>query len=246
MPSQVIHHYYHPATIDFVSVQTGIGPVPDSAQLDFATSSEATIQWITALYGQRSHKPVVNLEGVYDEAYQYRSGPDRIDMARRAAYLSFFSGACGYTSSTYGVWSWGKRLGWGIRTDAVPLKEAIARPYATYLQHLSRFLAGIDWWRLEPCHELIKNQPTDWARKMVLAKTPDSDLAVTYLPDNDRIVVDMSAFPQAMNAVWFDPVQDLWLRSSNHVGRSPRTVFGRPQNLKDALLVLTKADSMIP
>jgi len=43
-------------------------------------------------------------------------------------------------------------------------------------------------------------------RRMVLAKTAAGDLAVAYLPDNEAIEIDVSAFPAPLGGRWFDPV----------------------------------------
>jgi hypothetical protein len=75
------------------------------------------------------------------------------------------------------------------------------------MQYLHEFLAALEWWRLEPAHELIRNQPTNIIRRMVLAKSAAGDLAVAYLLDNEAIEVDLSVFPASLTARWFDPVQ---------------------------------------
>ena len=75
------------------------------------------------------------------------------------------------------------------------------------MQYLHDFLAGIAWWRLEPAHELVRQQPDDVTRRMVLAKTAAGDLAVAYLPDNEAIEVDLAVFPAPLAARWFDPVR---------------------------------------
>jgi len=80
------------------------------------------------------------------------------------------------------------------------------------MQYLHDFLAAIDWWRLEPAHELIRNQPNDVTRRMVLAKSVAGDLAVAYLPDNEAVEVDMSKFPAPVTARWFDPVRGQYTR----------------------------------
>jgi hypothetical protein len=87
---------------------------------------------------------------------------------------------------------WGKALQWES---------------AFQMQYLHDFLATIDWWRLEPAHEWIRNQPADVTRRMVLAKTAAGDLAVAYLPDNEAVEVDMSRFPAPVTVRWFDPVR---------------------------------------
>jgi Putative collagen-binding domain of a collagenase len=74
------------------------------------------------------------------------------------------------------------------------------------MQFLHDFLAGIEWWRLTPAHDLILNQPDDVTRRMVLARTAKGDLAVAYLPNNDAIEIDTSVFRASLAARWFDPV----------------------------------------
>ena len=86
-------------------------------------------------------------------------------------------------------------------------KKALQWDSAFQMQYLHDFLAAIEWWRLEPAHDLIRNQPDDVTRRMVLAKTAAGDLAVAYLPNNEAIEIDVSAFPAPLNGRWFDPVQ---------------------------------------
>ena len=86
-------------------------------------------------------------------------------------------------------------------------KKALQWDSAFQMQYLRDFLAAIEWWRLEPAHELVRNQPDDITRRMVLAKTAAGDLAVAYLPDNEAIEVDLSPFPVPLAARWFDPVR---------------------------------------
>ena len=75
------------------------------------------------------------------------------------------------------------------------------------MQYLHDFLAAIEWWRLEPAPELIRNQPEAWARRMVLARLPGRDHAIAYLPDNEAIEVDLSTFSGPLVVRWFDPVR---------------------------------------
>jgi hypothetical protein len=44
-------------------------------------------------------------------------------------------------------------------------------------------------------------------RRMVFAKVAGRDFAVAYLPDNDGIEVDLSAFSKPVAARWFDPAR---------------------------------------
>lgn len=46
------------------------------------------------------------------------------------------------------------------------------------MQYLRDFLAKLEWWRLEPAHNLIRTQPEDVPRRMALAKASDGKGAV--------------------------------------------------------------------
>jgi len=96
------------------------------------------------------------------------------------------------------------------------------------MQHLHGFLAAIEWWRLEPAHELIRNQPKDVTRRMVLAKSAAGDLAVAYLPDNDVIEIDLSSFQTPLVARWFDPVKGRFTSVPGKVENRGAQNFARP------------------
>ena len=170
----------------------------------------AAIEWPLALYHREPRKPVLNLEGPYDsvglqtaDAVKYgQPYPKR--LPRSVGYLGFLSGALGYTGGCGGVWNWGTPV--NEATGGWDLQTAINAPSSTEMMYLSEFFARLDWWRLEPAHELIRNQPDDVTRRMVLARSAAGDLAVAYLPNNEAIEIDVSVFPAALAARWFDPV----------------------------------------
>jgi hypothetical protein len=85
-------------------------------------------------------------------------------------------------------------------------KKALQGDSAFQMQYLHDFLAALEWWRLEPAHDLIRHQPQDVTRRMVLAKTAAGDLAVAYLPNKEAIEINVSAFPAPLGGRWFDPV----------------------------------------
>jgi hypothetical protein len=195
--------YYDQPYLDLAGVQTGHNGGRRQRCAHHA------IEWNLHLWRHEPHKPVINLEAMYDA--QGEKGWQAVD-ARSLAWRSFLSGAAGYT---YGagdlppkcpqgggaIWMWvtdpGKYDYW---------KKALQWESAFQMQYLHDFLAGIDWWRLEPAHDFIKNQPEEVTRRMVLAKTAAGDLVVAYLPENDAIEIDMSVLPAPLAARWFDPV----------------------------------------
>ncbi len=207
--------YYDRPYLDIAGVQTGHNGG------NRQRCAQHAIEWILHAYRHEPHKPVINLEAMYDG--QGEHGWQAVD-ARSLAWRSWLSGAKGYTygagdtppkcpQGSGGVWKW-------VTDREKPdfWEQAIAWESSTQMRYLHDFLAGIEWWKLEPAHELIGNQPNEVTRRMVLARIPGRDFAVAYLPDNDEIEVDLSAFSAPVAASWFDPVRG---RSVPLTGRLP-------------------------
>jgi hypothetical protein len=206
--------YYDQPYLDIAGVQTGHNGG------NRTRCAHHAIHWSLHAYRHEPHKPVINLEAMYDA--QGERGWQAVD-ARGLGWRSWLSGTMGYTygagdlppkvpKGSGAIWKW--------VTDPQKYdywEKAIQWESATQMQHLHDFLAAIDWWRLEPAHELVRNQPDDVARRMVLAKTAAGDLAVAYLPDNDAIEVDVSAFPAPLAARWFDPVRGRYTSTAGNV-----------------------------
>ena len=200
--------YYDEPYLDFVGVQTG----HNGGHLDWC--AHHAIEWNLHLYRHEPHKPVINLEAMYDA--QGRNDWRAID-ARSLAWRTWLSGAMGYT---YGAGDLppkvprGNGAVWKWVTDSEQYdywEKALHWESAFQMQYLHDFLALIEWWRLEPAHPLIRNQPGDILHRMVLAKTVSGDMAVAYLPDNEAIEIEMSSFPTPIGVRWFDPVKGRYI-----------------------------------
>ena len=135
--------YYDQPYLDFCGCQSGHNNGNRS------TCAANAINWNLALYNRTPHKPVINLEAFYDVngttsglvAKETGTAKD----ARSLGYLSWLSGALGYTYGAYGIWNW--------KTDpaqAYYWTNALAYPSSTQMLHLHDFFMGLDWWRLEP------------------------------------------------------------------------------------------------
>lgn len=203
--------YYDEPYLDFVGVQTG----HNGGHLDWC--AHHAIEWNLHLYRHEPHKPVVNLEAMYDA--QGTNDWRAVD-ARSLAWRTFLSGAIGYT---YGAGDMppkvpqGNGAIWRWVTDPEKYdywQKALQWDSAVQMKHLHDFLGRLEWWRLEPAHNLIRNQPDDIIRRMVLAKTATGDLGVAYLPHNDAIELDTSGFLSPLRARWFDPVRGRYISVS--------------------------------
>lgn len=194
--------YYDQPYLDIAAVQTG----HNAGRLDWC--AHHAIEWVQHLYNHEPHKPVINLEAMYDA--QGERDWRAVD-ARGLGWRSWLSGAMGYTYGAGDLPPKVPRGGgaiWMWVTDPDKYdywKKALQWDSAFQMQHLHSFLAAIEWWRLEPGHHLILNQPDDVKRRRVLAKTSKGDLAVAYLPDDGVLELDASVFTSPLRARWFDP-----------------------------------------
>lgn len=206
--------YYNQPYLDIAGVQSG----HNRGHRERCAFQSAA--WMLHAYRHEPHKPVINLEAMYDglgeKAWQ------AVD-ARSAAWRSWFSGAKGYTygggekspkatNGHGGIWSW-------VTDPQQPdfWEKALQWESAFQMQHLRDFLAAIEWWRLEPAPELIRNQPEPQTQRMVLARSPQRETAFAYLPDNEAIEVDLSGFTVPLAVRWFDPVRGRFAPESSSV-----------------------------
>ena len=217
--------YYDQPYLDFVGVQTG----HNAGHLDWC--AHHAIQWNLALYGYEPHKPVINLEAMYDA--QGTHGWRALD-ARSLAWRTWLSGAAGYTygagetpphtpDGNGGIWKW---VTDPDRTDY--WKKAMQWDSGYQMQYLRDFIGSVEWWRLEPAHDLIRNQPDDVVRRIVLARSAIGDLAVAYLPDNEGIEIDMSTFPAPLMVRWFDPVKGRYTSVAEAIASKGTHRFAAP------------------
>ncbi len=196
--------YYDQSYLDIAGVQSGHN------RGNRGRCAQQASEWILHAYRHEPHKPVINLEAMYDG--QGEKAWQAVD-ARSAGWRSWLSGGKGYTYGAGetsskrpegggGLWKW--------VTDPKQYdhwEKVLQWESASQMQYLHDFLAAIEWWRLEPAPELIRRQPEDGTRRMALARSPGCDYAVAYLPDNEAIEVDLSTFSVPLTTRWFDPVR---------------------------------------
>lgn len=230
-------NYYDQPYLDFAGVQSG----HNGGHLDWC--AHHAIEWNLYLYRHEPHKPVINLEAMYDG--QGASGWRAVD-ARSLGWRTWLSGAMGYTygagetpphspGGDGGIWKW-------VTNPDKPdyWRKALQWDSARQMQHLHDFLAALEWWRLEPAHHLIRNQPEDVTRRIVLARTAAGDFAVAYLPDNEVVEIDVSAFPGPLAARWFDPVRGVYSAASERINNQGTHRFTPPAK-SDWVLLLQRS-----
>ncbi len=232
--------YYGKPFVDFAGLQSGRGkPDPPAAE----RCAQMVIQRCLALYGRNPWKPLVNLEARYDSPYNQADLPR---LPRSCGYWTFLSGAAGYSYGCRPVWTWGNPYFTPKYDGATwPWSEGMNQPSSTEVKHLSEYLSTIEWWRLTPAHDLIRNQSPQWIRRMAFARAVAGDLAVAYLPDDEEIQLDLSAFPTPMKGRWFDPRSGTYRDRQERLDNSGLATIRRPGN-GDWVLTLTPASPPKP
>jgi hypothetical protein len=133
-------------------------------------------------------KPIINGEAIYEGdlggAYD----------VRRTAWLSFLSGAVGYTAGINEVYRWTE--------DATAKMDA---PSSDEIALLARFLRAVPWWSLEPAPRRILNQAEDRARLMAFALSTDKSLGIAYLPGNSTVALDLQGCAATYDTLWLNP-----------------------------------------
>lgn len=198
--------YYDQPYLDIAAVQSGHN------QGNRERCAHHASEWMLHAYRHAPHKPVINVEAMYDG--QGEKAWQAVD-ARSAAWRSWLSGARGYTygagetsrkspRGSGGIWRW-------VIDPRKPdfWAKALQWESAYQMQYLHEFFAAIEWWRLEPAPELVRHQPEAWTQRAILAQLPGRDFAVAYLPDHDSIELDLSTFRAPLAVRWFDPVSGL-------------------------------------
>jgi hypothetical protein len=194
--------YFDQPYLDFAGDQTG----HNGGRVELC--ARQAMEWNLHLYHREPHKPVINLEAMYDT--EGKTAFNAYD-ARSLGWRSWLSGSMGYTYGT-DLYQW--------KIDAAKAdywRKAMSLPSSRQMTWLYEFLAGIDWWRLEPANELVRNPPADYLHRPVLARTSRGDLAIAFLPDGDEVTIDISALSGPVMARWFDPTNGKY----RAVGGSP-------------------------
>ena len=191
---------------------------------DRARQSALAITMPAELLILTPRKPLVNGEAIYEGDL---GGPKDV---RRTAWLTFLSGAVGYTAGINEVYEWSEDV---LTKMNATSSDDIAR--------LARILRAIPWWDLEPVPQRILNQPEDRSRLMAMALTKDRMFAMAYLPDNEEIQLDLRNCGETHETLWIDPATGE-ARTGEDVKSMEKTVLS-PPDTRDWLLVLTQPES---
>ncbi len=230
--------YHGKAHTDFTALQTGHH---DGNSLKVY---EAAVSWSYRLWQQQLTKPVINSEAMYDGRGNNEGNNWREQDARKLGWMSWLSGAPGYT---YGAGETPRHVPGGqgglflFVQDSLAFdhwRKVIDWPGSSHMSYLKQFFARIDWWTLEPAPARIRNQASSPLQTMTLAQSPAGDLVVAYLPENYSIQIDMSGLSPGLSGRWFNPVDNVYIPIRAPIANTGEQTFTCP-GPGDWVLLLT-------
>lgn len=187
-----------PASLVTMHMGTGVGPHFHAADWlsfdmyqsghnggDAARQSARAIGMPAEILALAPRKPIINGEAIYEGELGGAYG------VRRTAWLSFLSGAVGYTGGIDEVYAW--------EPDVTTMMDA---PSSDQIAVLATFLRAVPWWSLDSEPRRILNQPDDRARLMAFAMNADRELGIAYLPANEMIALNLNACSPVYDAIW--------------------------------------------
>ena len=211
-------HFHGAEWLSFDMYQSGHNGGNAGRQSARATGMPAEILSLTP------RKPIINGEAIYEGdlggAYD----------VRRTAWLSFLSGAVGYTAGINQVYAW--------EEDVAAMMDA---PSSDQVALLSRLLRALPWTDLRPAPERILNQPVDRARLMAFALTADKALGLVYQPGGKSIALNLEGGPPAYDTLWISPATGEW-RDGAALSVSPEVEIKTPDH-RDWVLLLATPES---
>lgn len=237
-----IKQYHDAGYVDFCGLQTG------HHNGNLGRAYDAARTWTLELWQREPIKPVINIEAMYD-AHGHDDAPNwREQDARKLGWISWLCGSRGYTygagdvppkvpTGAGGIWRFSHEP-----TAHDYWRKALHWPSATQMTHLRDFFAGLEWWRLVPAPDLVRQQaaPADSLRQIVAARTAAGEVLVAYLPDNAEITLDLRSMSGGLAGRWFNPITGESLAFDDPLPLSEAVTLRRPAGWSDAVLLLTK------
>jgi hypothetical protein len=172
--------------------------------------------------------PHINLEPCYEGHRAMATGRvmDAGDV-RRAAYWSLLaSPPAGITYGAHGIWSWESTPGLPMshpNTGIAPAwRDALHLPGSACMGRLKATFASINWPGLEPCPELVENQPGKEhpALFIAAARSAAGDLAMLYMPRGGTVRLRTQSLRPDMLVSCVDPSNGglLWRKALAECG----------------------------
>jgi hypothetical protein len=220
--------YHLKPYIDFTALQSGHhnGATPKAY--------EAAVQWTHTLRQLHPTKPVINSEAMYDGRGNNEGNNWREQDARKLGWMSWLSGALGYT---YGAGETDRHVAgstgglFRFVQDSLQYdywRKVVDWPSSDQMSYLKQFFEHLTWWHLEPKPDRIRNQAGAPLQIMTLAQSPEGNLLVAYLPDNHDIRLDMTGLNKDLTGQWYNPRKNQYVPVKEPIHTTGEQLFVCP------------------
>ncbi len=211
---------------------------------NLARAYAAARDWPASLLRTEPLRPVINIEGMYDGRGNNQGAAWREKDVRKIGWISWISGAIGYTyaagetsrkvpGSNGGIWGWNQ--------DAAAWdhwSKALAWPSSTHMTVMRDFWASLEWWKLRPRPDDITKTRTDPTEAVAYATASDLAYAVAYVPIRHTFTLDLSRFDRPLRATWIDPTSGARLELPDLIRNRLDQTITTPASGDDWVLLL--------
>ncbi len=200
--------YYHEEDwLDFNSIQTW-------------ADYDRIIPLVGDDYARKPVKPVVHVEGAYEEGSEYPTGPITPLLVRRQAYWALLGGA-GHTYGHNHVWR--KLPGW---------RKAVDSPGARQVGIAGRILGKYKWWEFTPDSSALES-----GRDRMNAALVRGCSLIAYLGDAKPVRLRLSDPAGVRTGRWINPADGAEMAIPDPASALKRELVP-PHDWEDAILTL--------
>ena len=246
-PGNYSCHLHGESWVDFDGYQSGHNRPQEDQMISW--SVRRAYEMPLYFYGLTPLKPAVNLEALYEMPLEWFPPNHDLDdleyRCRQIGWYTYLSGGAGHTYGVRGIWDFGRFNEPHCGPPAVDWQDALDNDYSEQAEHTGRFLQALQWWRLEPRHDLIEDQVSDPTKRKVLALADDGSILAAYVPrTNARIVVDLREMEDDGVALWYDPRTGNYSSGSSWSAGDPDAAFSTPNSAEDWVLLLVSSGTI--
>ncbi|MCG8309571.1 MAG: glycoside hydrolase family 140 protein [Cytophagales bacterium] len=167
------------------------------------------------IYNLPKTKPVLDGEPCYEDHpvnWKEENGWfDEFD-SRRAGWWSMLAGACGHTYGNHNVWQMWLTGRNSVLAARTLWKASVDYPGAFQAGYMRSFFEALDWQKLVPKPDLVKNGPNTNGREILAAIASDHTFVVAYSPYGMNFSLDLGMLSaDRLVASWYNP------RNNNYV-----------------------------
>lgn len=205
-PGRIVPPFHDAPWLDVAMMQK-TGPCPgEPGASELYGHAEPDYEVVTAMYGTRPTKPVLNGEPGYENA-KPEIGRFTDHDCRRFAYWCVFAGACGHAYGALEVWQMYSPRYAPLGGAEHYWYDALDYAAGSQLGHLRRLIESRPFLDRIPDQSVIVSDPGGCGGDHVQATRDRSGTyAFVYLPTQRPVTVDLSVIDhRTARAWWFDP-----------------------------------------